>query len=108
MSRAQPARGDPRPVTVVPAITIGLVSLVAACGFAARPLDAHQAAGVFPPWWSREQVMDAASRAGPVSAAGRSPFVLVVHSSDGDVAARLRRAGALFVLDPGLARACGA
>jgi len=108
MFRAHPAQGDTRPVSVAPAITIGLVSLVAACGFAARPLDAHQAAGVFPPWWSPARALDAASRAGPVSAAGRAPFILVVRSPEGDVAARLRRAGALFVLDPGLARACGA
>lgn len=62
---------------------------------------------MFPPWWSSARVIAAASAAGPVSAASRQPFVVVVRAPDGDVAGRLRQAGALLVLDPGLARACG-
>jgi len=90
-----------------PAALIGLAGLAAAVGFGLGPRDAREAAGVFPPWWSPAQVLAAASAAGPVSAASRQPFVVVVRAPAGDVATRLRRAGALLVLDPGLARACG-
>ena len=31
---------------------------------AAAPADPHEAAGVFPPWWSAGQALTAASRAG--------------------------------------------
>lgn len=99
--------GGGRVAKAAPAVLIGLTSLVAACGFGLGPRDDHEAAGVFPPWWTPAQVFVAASAAGPVSAASRRPFVVVIRAPDGDVAGRLRRAGALLVLDPGLARACG-
>ncbi|MGA0601865.1 hypothetical protein ACO2Q3_14250 [Caulobacter sp. KR2-114] len=107
MLRTTSLHGRERSVTIAPAILIGLASLVAACGFGLGPRDSHEAAGVFPPWWSPARVIAAASAAGPVSAASRQPFVVVVRAPQGDVAARLRRAGAWLILDPGLARACG-
>ncbi len=87
---------------------IGLLGLGAALGFETAPIDGRTAAGVFPPWWSAGHVVDAASRAGPVAAAGAVPFIVVIHAPKGDASARLLDAGALFILDPGLARACGA
>ena len=95
-------------LSFAPAALIGLAGIVAAFGFGLGPRDDREAAGVFPPWWSSAQVIAAASAAGPISAASRQPFVVVVRAPTGDVAGRLRRAGALLVLDPGLARACGA
>jgi len=108
MQRSQALRGGERSVSVAPAILIATASLVAAFGFGLGPRDDREAAGVFPPWWPAERVIAAAAAAGPVSAASRQPFVVVVRAPGGGVAARLRRAGAILVLDPGLAHACGA
>lgn len=89
-----------------PALVLALAGLVGAAAAAGRPLDEREAAGVFPPWWSQEAALVAASQAGAVVAVGQAPFVIVVRAPEGDVAGRLRRAGALFSIDPAQARAC--
>ncbi|WP_312163954.1 hypothetical protein [Phenylobacterium sp.] len=90
-----------------PALLLAMAGAVGAAVAAARPLDEREAAGIFPPWWSQEEALAAASRAGAVIAVGRAPFVIVVRAPEGDAAGRLRRAGALFSVDPMQARACG-
>lgn len=68
---------------------------------------AHDAAGVFPPWWSRSQVFVAAAGAGDVRSLGTLPFIVVVRDPDGAAQARLRAAGALFSVSPPGASDCG-
>lgn len=82
---------------------IAAALLVAVGGAAETPFaspGAATVAAVFPPWWTKVQVWGAARAVGAVSAAGASPFVLMVHSATPDLAVRARRAGALLVLDP--------
>lgn len=90
----------------LPALAIALGSVIALPVLAASPRDPHLAAGVFPPWWSQTAVLEAASGAGAVLSVGRVPFIVVVRGEEGDVPARLRRAGALFSIDPSQAVAC--
>ena len=91
-----------------PAALLGLVALGMAASAQAGAGDAVTAAGVFPPWWSAAESLDAASRAGNVVAVGAAPFVVIVRAPVGAAAPRLRAQGALFSLDAGLARLCGA
>jgi len=56
-------------------------------------------AAVFPPWWHQGRVFEAASGAGPLLDTGRASFVVIVGFSDPGVAARLRAAGALILVD---------
>ncbi|CAN5569221.1 hypothetical protein BH10PSE5_BH10PSE5_25470 [soil metagenome] len=85
---------------------IATVGVAAATLLGARPLDLHEAAGVFPPWWGREAVLVAASGAGAVLAVGTLPFIVIVRSDQGDAPSRLRKAGALFSIDPGRVAPC--
>lgn len=85
---------------------IAMGGVVAATLLGARPLDPHEAAGVFPPWWGREASLAAASDAGAVLAVGTLPFIVIVRSAQGDAPARLREAGALFSIDPGRLAPC--
>jgi len=79
-------------------------AVIACVGLAAvlptAPANAVSLAAVFPPWWSQGQVWRAAMSTGDVIDVGSSRFVLVLHSNASGLAARLRRAGALLVLDP--------
>lgn len=99
---------SPRPSSPVwlPAALIGVVSVLALPALAAAPRDRLHAAGVFPPWWSQAQVLEAAAGAGAVLSVGRLPFIVVVRAEEGDVPAALRDAGALFSIDPSQAVAC--
>ncbi|WP_340643707.1 hypothetical protein [Phenylobacterium sp.] len=85
---------------------IAVAGVGAATLLGARPLDAREAAGVFPPWWGREAALVAASDAGSVLAVGTLPFIVIVRVDQGDAAARLRQAGALFSIDPGRVAPC--
>ncbi|MCI3131552.1 hypothetical protein [Phenylobacterium aquaticum] len=104
--QTRPERQEP--LAWLPAALIGLVALSIAAVAQAGARDAATAAGVFPPWWSRSAVLDAASQAGGVVAVGGAPFIVIIHSASGPAAPRLRAAGALVALDAGLARLCGA
>jgi len=90
-----------------PALVIGMAALGMAAVAEAGPRDAAQAAGVFPPWWSQAGVLAAAGEAGQVTAMGALPFIVVIRSSEGAAGPRLRAAGALLTLKPGLAGSCG-
>jgi hypothetical protein len=74
-------------------------SLVLSAAAATRPVDPHRVAAIFPPWWSEGAALGAAAQAGDVVAGGKLPFVVAVVAAEGDLAARLRQAGALFVVD---------
>jgi hypothetical protein len=74
-------------------------SLPAVAIAAAPPSGAHDIAAVFPPWWSHGRAMTAAGIAGEVEASGAVKGVLIVHSDQPGLAARLRDAGALILLD---------
>lgn len=79
---------------------ISIASVACATLLGARPLDPHEAAGVFPPWWSREASLVAATEAGAVLAVGTLPFIVIVRTPAPDAPARLRAAGALFSIHP--------
>ncbi len=73
---------------------------------AAAPAGADRIAAVFPPWWSGGRVIDAAASAGDIAGAGAYRSILIVRGNAPGLAARLRRAGALVLLSPGLAGQC--
>jgi hypothetical protein len=62
--------------------------------------EAQSAAAVFPLWWTPAQAFAAASSAGEVARTGALSSIVIVHSTKPALAERLRKAGALFVLDP--------
>ncbi|WP_309645847.1 hypothetical protein [Phenylobacterium sp.] len=108
MGRSPPS--DPERLSRTSVAFAGLIavaSLAVAILVGAAPRDPAEAAGVFPPWWGRGEVFGAAAEAGAIQAAGSLSFIIIVRAPQGDAAARLRAAGALFSIDPGLARLCG-
>jgi hypothetical protein len=74
----------------------GILAVVAAPASA----DSQSAAAIFPPWWSPAETFAAAGAAGEVARTGAFSSVLIVHSQAPALADRLRKAGALLVLDP--------
>lgn len=74
-------------------------SLVAAAMASARPTDAVRLAAIFPPWWSAERALAAASSVGPVAGSGRLPFIVAVSGAGPGAGERLKSSGALFVVD---------
>lgn len=85
---------------------LALASAVVLLAFGSRSADAREAAGVFPPWWSRTEVMQAAAAAGEVRDLGAAPFIIVIRDPDGQAAEKLRRAGALFSVAPAGSATC--
>jgi hypothetical protein len=78
---------------------IGLAGLFAALA-APTAHDPSSAAAIFPPWWSAAEAFAAAGSAGEVTRIGAFASVLIVHSKAPALADRLRKAGALLILDP--------
>jgi hypothetical protein len=78
---------------------ISLGGIVAVCS---TPLaaDRRSVAAVFPPWWSAARAFEAAGSAGEIARTGAYSSILIVHSTQPALAARLRKAGAFLVLDP--------
>jgi hypothetical protein len=72
-------------------------SLVAAAMGSARPTDAARLAAIYPPWWSAERALAAASAAGPVAGSGRLPFIVAVSGAGSGAVERLKLSGAVFV-----------
>ncbi len=56
-------------------------------------------AAVYPPWWSNRDAALAAASAGSIASAGAAPFVIVVRRADGQTLGRLRRSGAVLLLN---------
>lgn len=83
-----------------PAAGLFAVSLLVLPALSQPKPDPNVVAGVFPPWWSAAQVMEAAGQAGAIIRLGGLPFIVVVRSEAGDAAARLAASGSLFTLDP--------
>lgn len=88
------------------ALGAACATLVMAMSAAAAPTDAARVAAVFPPWWSSARVMEAAATAGDIAGAGAHSSILIVSSGAPGLAARLRDAGAVVLLSPGLAGLC--
>ena len=105
MSADSPSDPAPRSSLVFAGL-VAMAGVAAATLLGARPLDPREAAGVFPPWWGREAALVAASDAGSVLAVGALPFIVIVRSDQGDAPSRLRKAGALFSIDPGRVAPC--
>jgi hypothetical protein len=74
---------------------------------ATGPRDPSRAAAVFPPWWGERRVIGAAASAGDIVARGGAVNVVLVRGDPATLQARLRTAGALFLLDPLAAGFCG-
>jgi hypothetical protein len=85
-----------------------LVGLAAVVLGAAAPRDPGAVAAVFPPWWSQVQALNAAATAGDIQRTGGLATIVVIHGDPKTLADRLRRAGALLLLDPVGAGLCAA
>ena len=81
-----------------PIVLAGLILLVCAA-FEARPSDPHRAAAVFPPWWSAQASLSAATRIGAVVGLGKLPFIVLVRTPGSDLSARAHAAGAVLIVD---------
>jgi hypothetical protein len=83
-------------------VVSALMSLAGMAVVVAAPAsgDSQSAAAIFPPWWSPAAAFAAAGSVGEVARTGAVSSILIVHSSAPDLADRLRKAGALLVLDP--------
>jgi hypothetical protein len=79
---------------------------IAAFSFQVSP-GADVVAVAFPPWWSTQQVLQAAASANAAIVRMTAiPSILVVRPEDQAGLARLREAGAWLAMDPRAAAAC--
>jgi hypothetical protein len=78
------------------------MGVLSVCGLIASlpPAQATTLMAVFPPWWTSNQVWQAAGSAGYVVGVGGRNWAVVVHSKSNDLVSRLQQAGAWLVLDP--------
>lgn len=81
-------------------------TLVMAMSAAAAPAGATRVAAVFPPWWSATRAAGAAASAGDIAGAGAHASIMIVSSATPGLKVRLRDAGAIMLLSPGLAGLC--
>jgi hypothetical protein len=84
-----------------------LASISASAAALLGPSDPQRLTAIFPPWWSREASLVAASRSGAVTGFGALPFIIAVHSNDPDFARRLHASGALVLVDGSKFPFCG-
>ncbi len=87
------------------ATAAGICMLIPVIGivFAAQAMPAGKAGAllaIYPPWWSSERALQAASDAGDISAGSARGFAFVVRSSRPDLPERLRASGAIMILNP--------
>jgi hypothetical protein len=71
-----------------------------------QPGDATNVMAIFPPWWTAERSVIAASAVGPVLGAGALPFMVAIKGVAPDVDGRLRAAGAVLIVDGRRFRVC--
>ena len=86
----------------------GLTIVLATLALALPAPRAETVAAVFPPWWPPRTALAAAASAGPVVGVGSAGFVVVVRAPEAETRRKLRRAGALALIDPSGMALCGA
>lgn len=87
------------------ATAVGLCMVIPVIGavFAAQAMPGGKPdalLAVYPPWWSSERALNAASAVGDVSAGSARGFAFVVQSSGPNLPERLRASGAIIILNP--------
>jgi hypothetical protein len=88
------------------ALLLASVIAVAALSFRVRP-GAETVAVAFPPWWSSQQVFEAAASADATIVRTTAISTLLVVKPDSKAGLnRLRQAGAWLALDPQAVAAC--
>ena len=85
---------------------VTLASCAAVLPAVAAPPGAPAVVAVYPPWWSRSRSL-AAAEATASAFPGAVPFAVLVQGLDASGPARLRRRGAVLILDANLPW-CGA
>jgi|SRR5262245_23505630 len=102
---ANPSRRWPAWANAAALLFAGWIAL-AILTLQVRP-GATVVAVAFPPWWSSQQVFDAAASADAAVVRDTAlPTLLVVRPDDHDGLARLHEAGAWFVMDAQAVSAC--
>jgi hypothetical protein len=88
------------------ALLLASAIAVAALSLQVRP-DTEVVAVAFPPWWSAQQIFEAAASANAAIVRTTAiPAVLVVRPDDHEGMTRLRKAGAWLTIDPQAIAAC--
>lgn len=89
---------------------VGALMAVSSLGILAPaltpPATAAAVVAVYPPGWSRAQALSAASQTGDAVEPGRLNFLAIARSQTPGLPARLKKTGALLILDL-QAGACG-
>jgi hypothetical protein len=75
-----------------------LASCAAVLPASAPRLGARAVAAIYPPWWGQGRALGAAATAAP-ALPGAAPFAVLVLGSSDAVISRLRRSGALVILN---------
>jgi hypothetical protein len=107
MGRAQNVTTSRWPVWLnATALLLASVVAVAALSLQVRP-GAEIVAVAFPPWWTSQQIFEAAASAdAAIVRTTAIPAVLVVRPDDREGLTRLRQAGAWLTIDPQAIAAC--
>jgi hypothetical protein len=64
------------------------------------PAQAQTVLAIFPPWWTQQQAIAAASAVGHIVGTEARAWTIIVHSDDPAIAQKLNHAGAWLLLDP--------
>jgi hypothetical protein len=88
------------------ALSLILASTAGIAAAASQPRRPDRMVAIFPPWWTPAMGASAAAANGALSASGGWRNSWIVQSDAPDLEARLRRSGALLLLDSTLARDC--
>ncbi len=83
-------------LTAIVANLAGLILVLSNLAIA----DLEDGVAFFPPWWPPARAFEAAGSAGQISRAGALPTIIIVHSTEPGLSARLKNAGAFLVLNP--------
>jgi hypothetical protein len=107
MERATPRTTSRWPAWLnASALLLASAIAVAALSLQIRP-DTEVVAVAFPPWWSTQQVFEAAASAdAAIVRTTAIPAMLVVRPDNHDGMTRLRKAGAWLMVDPQAVAAC--
>jgi hypothetical protein len=82
-------------------------SILVAAPVALRPHDARRVAAIFPPWWTAERTLTAASNVGAVTGLSVLPFIIAVGRPQLGLEKELRDAGAMIIVDGSRFAFCG-